>query len=75
MSEDRPANRRFLVTLFVVALLLRVGAMFALSTAHVKSGISAWDWGHEPACIAMALIEGRGYSDPWGQGTGATSER
>ncbi|MCC7013597.1 MAG: hypothetical protein IT454_13620 [Planctomycetes bacterium] len=73
MNEDRAASRRFLATLFAAAFLVRILALVALGAWRVPVGSSAWDWGHEPACIASALLDGRGYSDPWGHGSGATS--
>jgi 4-amino-4-deoxy-L-arabinose transferase-like glycosyltransferase len=59
--------------LFAAALALRIGATFALDTPSIGRGASAWNFGHEPACIAQALLDGRGYADPWGKGTDATA--
>lgn len=72
-ASDSRASRRFLITLFVVALALRIAAVLALDTPAAARGSSAWAWGHEPACLAQALVEGRGYADPWGKGSGASS--
>lgn len=66
-------GRGFLSLLFAVALALRLAAMLALDTPALGRDASAWSFGHEPACIAQALLDGRGYSDPWGQGTGPTA--
>ena len=73
MSSEAQPGRKALWTLFLAAFAVRLAAAFALGGFGVKPGTSAWDWGHEPACIAQALLDGRGYSDPWGQGTGATA--
>lgn len=71
--REPAASRRFLLALFAAALALRIGALLALDAGSVGRGGSAWSFGHEPACIAQALVDGRGYSDPFGQGTGATA--
>ncbi|NUP96169.1 MAG: hypothetical protein HUU28_08405 [Planctomycetaceae bacterium] len=73
MSSDAQPGHKALWTLFFAAFGVRLAAALALGGFSIKAGTSAWDWGHEPACIAQALLEGRGYSDPWGQGTGATA--
>lgn len=72
-ASDTRASRRFLITLFVVACGLRIAAMLALDTPSAARDATVWSWGHEPACLAQALVEGRGYGDPWGKGSGASS--
>lgn len=73
MNADAQPGRKALWTLFFAAFGVRLAAALALGGFRVAPGTSVWDWGHEPACIAQALLDGRGYSDPWGQGTGATA--
>lgn len=73
MNAAAQPGRKALWTLFLAAFGVRLAAALALGGFRVAPGTSAWDWGHEPACIAQALLDGRGYSDPWGQGTGATA--
>lgn len=73
MNANAAASRRSLWTLFASAFALRLLATFALHAAHVAPGTTPWQWGHEPACIAQALLDGRGFADPWGHGTGMTA--
>lgn len=73
MSANEAASRRSLLALFASAFALRLLATFGLHAAFVAPGTSAWQWGHEPACIAQALLDGRGFADPWGHGTGVTA--
>lgn len=73
MNPTPAASRKQLLALLAAAFVLRVLAALALGSASLAPGTSAWQWGHEPACIAQSLLEGRGYSDPWGHGTGATA--
>ncbi|MCY3000619.1 MAG: hypothetical protein NTV21_02240, partial [Planctomycetota bacterium] len=73
MNAEAQPGRKALWTLFFAAFAVRLAAALALGGFRVAPGTSAWDWGHEPACIAQAWLDGRGYSDPWGQGTGATA--
>lgn len=72
-ADGERASVRALALLFSVAFALRVAAIFALdSLAAARSGVP-WTWGHEPACLAQALLDGRGFADPWAKGTGASS--
>lgn len=72
--EDAPAVRpRELGLLFAVALLVRLAALVAFDAAGEARGAQTWYWGHETACVAQAIAEGRGVADPWCQGTGATA--
>lgn len=73
MNPTPAASRKHLLALLVAAFALRVLAALALGSVPLAPGTSTWQWGHEPACIAQALLEGRGYSDPWGHGTGPTA--
>lgn len=56
--------------LFGGALLLRLVALAVLAPQHAAQGASAWDFGHEAACLAQSLHQGQGLGDPWGHGTG-----
>lgn len=38
-----------------------------------RSGGLEWDWGYEQAAIAQSIAEGRGFSDPFLEGTGPTA--
>jgi hypothetical protein len=72
-ADAKHAGARPLALLFAVAFALRVAAIFAFdSPAAARSG-AAWTWGHEPASLAQALLDGRGFSDPWSKGTGPSS--
>jgi len=62
-----------LLTLFGAAFALRIAATVGLHATFLAPGTTSWQWGHEPACIAQALLDGRGFADPWGHGTGATA--
>lgn len=73
MNTPSTANRRKLLTLFAAAFALRLAATFALHATFLAPGTTPWQWGHEPACIAQALLDGRGFADPWGHGTGVTA--
>lgn len=64
---------RSLGWLFVAALLVRVAAIAASGSAGAAAGLSPWEWGGEAPTLAHALFEGRGFSDPWGHGTGPSS--
>lgn len=59
--------------MFLVALLLRLAMMFVLDTPQGAYARSTWYWGHEQACVAQAIAEGRGLADPWCQGTGVSA--
>lgn len=78
MNVDFPAvkrpwrRRRQLLALFVLAYVLRC-FLLVVFAARLGSESSAWDFGHEAACLGQSLWLGRGFSDPWGQGTGASS--
>jgi hypothetical protein len=67
------ANRRFLLLLFVAALALRLAAVFAMDTPSAARGATTWQGSHEPGCLAMSMLEGRGYGDPWCKGSGPSS--
>jgi len=60
-------------TLFAAALLVRLAAAVLLDTPGDAAGLSPWEWGGEAPTLAAALAEGRGFGDPWGQGTGASA--
>ena len=62
-----------LAALFVVALLVRVVAIATSGSAGAAVGLTPWEWGGEAPTLAHALFEGRGFSDPWGHGTGPSS--
>jgi 4-amino-4-deoxy-L-arabinose transferase-like glycosyltransferase len=66
-------SRRELGWLFVVALGLRLAAMLALDTPGDAQGLTAWEWGGEAPTLAESLYQGRGYVDPWAQGTGPSA--
>lgn len=68
----RGSSGRVLV-LFGVALALRLAFMLVWGTPARVEVESLWDFGHEPLCIAAALVDGRGFADQWCQGTGATA--
>jgi len=72
-AGERRASGAQLAALFAIAFVLRVVAVYALGALRVAERGDPWAWGHEPACLAQALLDGRGYSDPWGKGTGASS--
>ncbi len=67
------AWRRSLLLAALVAVALRIAAVFALGALQLAERGDIWRWGHEPACLAQALLDGRGFADPWGKGTGASS--
>ena len=75
--ERAYAARRPALWLFGTALILRLLAVFLLNSpaaAPTSNGdATTWDWGWEAACTAESLYEGRGWADPFGQGTGASS--
>jgi len=56
--------------LFAAALLLRLIALALLAPQRAAQDASAWDFGHEAACLAQSLQRGEGLGDPWGHGTG-----
>jgi 4-amino-4-deoxy-L-arabinose transferase-like glycosyltransferase len=60
-----PANSaRGLLWVFVVALVLRIAAIFALQSPRgVDRG--PWEFGFEAACIAKSVHEGQGFAGPW----------
>ena len=60
-------------SLFAAALLVRLAAMVLLGSPGEADGISAWEWGGEAPALARTLAEGRGFGDPWGQGTGPSA--
>jgi 4-amino-4-deoxy-L-arabinose transferase-like glycosyltransferase len=62
-----------LLVLFLFALAVRVAALQIWAPHRAAEGSSAWDIGHEAACLAQSLAEGRGFGDPWGKDTGASS--
>lgn len=64
---------RTLALLFAVAFAARVAAIFVFDSLAATRNGDPWTWGHEPACLAQALLEGRGFADPWGKGTGPSS--
>mgnify|MGYP001256341728 CR=1 FL=1 len=72
-STERSAWRRSLAFAVLLALALRIAAIFVLGALQLAERGDVWRWGHEPACLAQALLDGRGFSDPWGKGTGASS--
>jgi hypothetical protein len=72
-GDAERASRRFLLALFLAALAVRIAAMAVLDTPGAARGASPWRWGHEPAQLAQSLLEGRGFADPWGKGTGPSS--
>jgi len=69
---------RALWLLVLAAFGLRLGLMAYLgdATGFHQAAKSArgvvWDWGYEQAAIAQALADGRGFSDPFQRGSGAT---
>ncbi len=67
------AWRRAVLLAALVAFALRIAATFALGALQLAERGDVWRWGHEPACLAQALLDGRGFADPWGKGTGASS--
>jgi len=73
VSTPSSAIRRKLLTLFAAAFALRLAATVGLHATFLAPGTTPWQWGHEPACIAQALLDGRGFADPWGHGTGVTA--
>jgi len=73
VAAEDGGSARSLVLVFAVAFALRVAAIFALGALDVARRGDPWAWGHEPACLAQALLDGRGFADPWGRGTGASS--
>jgi 4-amino-4-deoxy-L-arabinose transferase-like glycosyltransferase len=64
---------RALALLFAAAFALRVAAVFVFDSLGAARGGDPWAWGHEPASLAQALLDGRGFSDPWSKGTGPSS--
>jgi 4-amino-4-deoxy-L-arabinose transferase-like glycosyltransferase len=72
-EQDASATRKSLALLFGVALALRLAAMFALRTPQLAQHQTVWQWGHESACLAQSLVDGHGYGDPWGKGSGPSS--
>ena len=64
--------RRQLALLFVLALVLRLVFLVVLAPHMSAAGSSAWDFGHEEACLGESIYLGHGLSDPWAHGTGAS---
>lgn len=62
-----------ILTIFLVALGLRLAVMVIVGSPHEASGTTAWEWGQEPACIADSLSRGDGYGDPFGRDTGVSA--
>lgn len=45
--------------------------MLAVLAPHMAAkGSSAWDFGHEAACLGESMYLGHGLADPWAHGTG-----
>jgi len=62
-----------ILMIFLVALGLRLTIMVIVGSPHEAKGLTAWEWGQEPACIADSMTRGEGYGDPFGRDTGATA--
>lgn len=58
--------------LFLIPLVVRLGLMLAVDSPAEVEGLTPWQWGHEPACIAVALERGDGFADPFQRDTGPT---
>jgi 4-amino-4-deoxy-L-arabinose transferase-like glycosyltransferase len=71
--DPRAGGGRRLALLFALALLVRLGALAVLAPHRAAEGSSAWDFGHEAACLGESLLRGDGLSDPWAKGTGSSS--
>ncbi|HUR27422.1 MAG TPA: hypothetical protein VM509_04495 [Planctomycetota bacterium] len=65
-------RRRQLASLFALAYALRSLLLLSFASRLGREG-SAWDFGHEAACLGNSLWLGHGFADPWGHGTGASS--
>jgi 4-amino-4-deoxy-L-arabinose transferase-like glycosyltransferase len=72
------SSRRVALGVVLFAFALRVAAIFVLGDPldiHrvTRGGGLDWSWGYEQAAVAQAIAEGRGFSDPFAQGTGSTA--
>ncbi|HTF88918.1 MAG TPA: hypothetical protein VK843_10955 [Planctomycetota bacterium] len=66
-------GRRGLFWLFLAALALRLVALLVLAPHRAADGRSAWDFGHEAACLGQSIWLGHGLADPWAHGTGPSA--
>lgn len=78
MSPRREPAPRALWLVVAAALCVRLGMLAFVGdptgfhqAERAPRGVT-WDWGYEQGAIAQALAEGRGFADPFRQGTGPT---
>lgn len=75
--ERAPTDRRvWLVVLLALGLRLGLLAFLGDATGFRQAEQSergvAWDWGYEQGAIAQAIVDGRGFADPFLRGSGPT---
>lgn len=61
------------LTIFVVAFVARMAAMWLLHTPGIAEGKTAWDWGWEPTALAQSILDGGSYGNPFGKESGPSS--
>ena len=71
-------SSRAVWVIVLLAFAIRVLAIIVLGDPldiHrvTRGGGLDWSWGYEQASVAQALSSGRGFSDPFAQGTGSTA--
>lgn len=72
---SRPSDRRALLALFALALVVRLVALavLPLNAPDPSHANAAWAWGGETPCLAESLYRGDGFGDPWARGTGPSA--
>lgn len=63
---------RLLLLVAVVAVAIRLAAVFLFDTRHVDPARDHWAFGFEAGRIARELVEGRGFASPFPEPSGPT---
>lgn len=65
--------KRFAVVVFLLALALRIGAMYATHAYRITNLLDHFSFGWEMGRVGRSLAEGRGFSSPMPAPTGPTA--
>lgn len=72
-APARPAWPRFFLWLLPLSFLLQIVAIGAFHQYRVRPGDDSFEFGWEMGRIARSIVQGQGFSNPYGANTGPTA--